>query len=113
MRDETYARDIAAAEGITTRRMAYIVRRLTQQGSIRVKEGRAVIDAMTDEGWYCAPNVYRQSRARTPVVGVVHAIILQKLDSLAEQRLTTNPNTGADYDSHVMRSTTNALRIMA
>lgn len=69
--DETYGRDIAAAEGITTRGTAYIVLKLTQQGSICVEEARAVIDAMIDEGWYCAPDVYTK--------------ILQKLDSLADQ----------------------------
>ncbi|MCU4718154.1 DUF3368 domain-containing protein [Halapricum hydrolyticum] len=69
--DEAYGRDVAAAETITTRGTAYIVLRLTQQGSIRVEEARTVIDSMIDEGWYCAPDVY--------------AKILQKLDSLAEQ----------------------------
>lgn len=56
--DETYGRDVAAAEGITTRGTAYLVLRLTTQGAIDVDEARTVIDTMIDDGWYCAPDVY-------------------------------------------------------
>ena len=68
--DETYGRGVAAAEGITTRGTAYLVLKLASEGTIGVDEARSVIDAMVDEGWYCAPDVY--------------AKIVQKLDLLAD-----------------------------
>ena len=68
--DETYGRDVAAAEGITTRGTAYLVLKLVSEGTLSVDDARTVIDAMIDEGWYCAPDVY--------------AKIVQKLDSLAD-----------------------------
>lgn len=67
--DETYGRDVAAAEGITTRGTAYLVLKLATRGEIDVDEARSVIDAMIDEGWYCAPGVY--------------AKLVQRLESLA------------------------------
>jgi predicted nucleic acid-binding protein len=68
--DETYGRDVAAAEGITTRGTAYLVLKLASEGTLSVDDARTVIDAMIDEGWYCAPDVY--------------AKIIQKLESLAD-----------------------------
>ncbi|PSP74532.1 DUF3368 domain-containing protein [Halobacteriales archaeon QH_6_68_27] len=68
--DETYGREVAAAEGITTRGTAYLVLKLASEGTISVDDARTVIDAMIDEGWYCAPDVY--------------AKIVRKLDSLAD-----------------------------
>ncbi|WP_053948989.1 DUF3368 domain-containing protein [Halolamina sediminis] len=68
--DETYGRDVAAAEGITTRGTAYLVLKLTTQGAISTDDARDVIDSMIEEGWYCAPDVY--------------AKIAQKLDSLQD-----------------------------
>lgn len=68
--DETYGRDVAAAEGITTRGTAYLVLKLASEGTLSVDDARAVIDSMIDEGWYCAPDVY--------------AKIVQKLDSLTD-----------------------------
>ena len=68
--DETYGRDVAAAEGITTRGTAFLLLKLASEGTISVDEARTVIDAMIDEGWYCAPDVY--------------AKIVQKLDSMAD-----------------------------
>jgi predicted nucleic acid-binding protein len=68
--DETYGRDVAAAEGITTQGTAYLVLKLASEGTISVDEARSVIDAMIDEGWYCAPDVY--------------AKIIQKLESLTD-----------------------------
>ena len=68
--DETYGRDVAAAEGITTRGTAYLVLKLASEGTISVDDARTVIDAMINEGWYCAPDVY--------------AKIVRKLDSLAD-----------------------------
>ena len=70
MMDETYGRDVAAAEGITTRGTAYLVLKLASEGTLSVDDARTVIDAMIDEGWYCAPDVY--------------AKIIQKLESLAD-----------------------------
>ena len=68
--DETYGRDVAAAEGITTRGTAYLVLKLASEGTLSVDDARTVIDAMIDKGWYCAPDVY--------------AKIVQKLESLAD-----------------------------
>jgi predicted nucleic acid-binding protein len=68
--DETYGRDVAAAEGITTRGTAYLVLTLTSDGALSVDDARTVIDEMIDKGWYCAPDVY--------------AKIIQKLESLAD-----------------------------
>lgn len=68
--DEAYGRDVAAAEGITTRGTAYLVLRLAKRGVIDVDDARTVIDAMVDAGWYCAPPLY--------------ARIVQTLESLAE-----------------------------
>ena len=67
--DETYGRDVAAAEGITTRGTAYLILKLTKEGAISADEARTVVDAMIDTGWYCAPDVYSK--------------IIQKLESLA------------------------------
>jgi len=66
--DEAYGRDVAATEGITTRGTAYLVLVLASNGTISVDEARTVIDAMVEEGWYCAPNIY--------------AKIIQKFESL-------------------------------
>lgn len=56
--DETYGRDVAASEGITTRGTAYLVLRLASQETISVDEARTTINGMIEEGWYCAPDVY-------------------------------------------------------
>jgi predicted nucleic acid-binding protein len=66
--DETYGRDVAASEGITTRGTAYLLLKLTKQGAITVEDTGTVIDSMIEAGWYCAPDVYRK--------------IVDKLDSL-------------------------------
>ncbi|WP_340097952.1 DUF3368 domain-containing protein [Salinibaculum salinum] len=68
--DETYGRDVAATEGITTQGTTYLVLRLAKDGPISVEEARTAIDAMIDEGWYCAPDVY--------------AKIVQKIESLSD-----------------------------
>lgn len=68
--DETYGRDVAATEDITTRGTAYLVLKLAKEGAISVDDARSVIDRMIDEGWYCAPDVYTK--------------IVQKLESLAD-----------------------------
>jgi predicted nucleic acid-binding protein len=68
--DETYGRDVAAAEGITTRGTAYIVLRCVKDGALGAEDGRSVIDSMIEKGWYCSPAVY--------------AKIVAKLDSLSD-----------------------------
>ncbi|WP_227015630.1 DUF3368 domain-containing protein [Haloarcula sp. JP-L23] len=68
--DETYERDVAATEDITTRGTAYLVLKLAKQEAISMDDARTVIDVMIDEGWYCAPDVYTK--------------IVQTLDSLAD-----------------------------
>jgi len=67
--DETYGRDVASTEGITTRGTAYVVLYLASQNVISVDDARTVIDGMVDKGWYCSPNMY--------------AKIVQKLDSFS------------------------------
>jgi predicted nucleic acid-binding protein len=44
--DETYGRDVATAEGITTRGTAYLVLKLASEGTISIDDARTVIDAM-------------------------------------------------------------------
>jgi len=68
--DGTYGRDVAAAEGITTRGTAFLVLKCTKQGAISSDDARTIIDAMIDEGWYCAPDVYTK--------------ILRKLETLSD-----------------------------
>lgn len=58
--DETYGRDVATTEGITTRGTAYLILTLAADGTIEVGDARTVIDEMIDAGWYCAPPVYRR-----------------------------------------------------
>ena len=67
--DETYGRDVAETEGVSTRGTAYLVLVLATEGFIHVDDARTVIDRMIDEGWYCAPDIY--------------AKIVRKLDSIA------------------------------
>lgn len=67
--DETYGRDVASTEGITTRGTAYLVLSLASQDVISVEKARTVIDAMVEEGWYCSPSMY--------------AKIVQKLESFS------------------------------
>jgi predicted nucleic acid-binding protein len=68
--DETYGRDVAATEGITTRGTAYLVLKPAKQGVIDPEDARSVIDAMIDDGWYCATDVYTK--------------IVRKLESFSE-----------------------------
>ncbi|MGB9961552.1 DUF3368 domain-containing protein [Halobacterium sp. MBLA0001] len=68
--DESYGRDVATTEGITTRGTAFLVLKCTKQGAISSGDARTTIDAMIDEGWYCAPDVYTR--------------IIQKLETLSE-----------------------------
>jgi predicted nucleic acid-binding protein len=56
--DEQYGRDVAAAEGITTRGTAYLVLKLTKQGAISPEDAQTTIDSIIDAGWYCAPDIY-------------------------------------------------------
>ena len=67
--DETYGRDVASTEGITTRGTAYLVLYLVSQNVISVENARTVIDEMIEKGWYCSPSMYAE--------------IVQKLDSLS------------------------------
>lgn len=66
--DEAYGRDVAATEGVTTRGTAFLVLRLAKEGVVPPAEARATVDAMVDEGWYCAPDLY--------------AKLLRKLDAI-------------------------------
>ncbi len=56
--DETYGRDVAASENISTRGTAYLVLKLAKEGGIGVEDARSVIDGMIDAGWYCSPGLY-------------------------------------------------------
>lgn len=66
--DETYGRDVAATEGVTTRGTAYLVLHLADQQVLSVETARTVIDEMIEAGWYCSPSMY--------------AKLVQKLDSI-------------------------------
>ncbi len=67
--DETYGRDVASTEGITTRGTAFLVLKLAKEGAITVDDARTVIDSMIDEGWYCAPAVYTKIVQRLDALG--------------------------------------------
>ena len=56
--DEACGRDVATTEGITTRGTAFLVLQVATHGHVGPDEARTVIDAMVEEGWYCAPDVY-------------------------------------------------------
>ena len=66
--DEQYGRDVAAAEGVSTRGTAFLVLTRLKAGVIDAEETRATVDAMIDAGWYCAPDVY------TRIVGEIERI---------------------------------------
>ncbi|MDT3435526.1 DUF3368 domain-containing protein [Haloarcula sp. 1CSR25-25] len=68
--DETYGRDVAAVEGITTRGTAFLILTSTKEGVISSDEAHTTIDAMIDAGWYCSPSVYMK--------------IVQKLETFSE-----------------------------
>ncbi|WP_254546954.1 DUF3368 domain-containing protein [Halomarina pelagica] len=67
--DETYGRDVAATEGITTRGTAYPVLSIATRGR-SAPPTRAALDAMVEADWYCALDVY--------------ARVVRKLDSIAD-----------------------------
>ena len=67
--DETYGRDVASSEDVTTRGTAYLVLYLAAQQVISTEKARTVIDNMVEEGWYCSPSMY--------------AKLVQKLDSIS------------------------------
>ena len=68
--DEAHGRSVANTEGVTTRGTAYVVLWLIRVGAISAAEGREIIDAMLDTGWYCAPDMY--------------AKLLRRLESVAD-----------------------------
>ncbi|RBI63864.1 DUF3368 domain-containing protein [halophilic archaeon] len=62
--DERYGRDVADTEGIATRGTAFLLLLLVKRDVITKREARTTIDAMMDQGWYCAPNLYAQIIAK-------------------------------------------------
>ena len=66
--DEAAGRSAAEVEGIETRGTAYVVLAAVSDGAITPGAGRKTIDAMIENGWYVAPDLY--------------AKILSKLESL-------------------------------
>jgi len=56
--DESHGRAVADTEDVTTRGTAYVVLWLVREGEIGAADGRETIDAMLDNGWYCAPDMY-------------------------------------------------------
>lgn len=56
--DDQYGRNVADAEAIETRGTAYLLLRLLAADVIDGDEAQETIDAMLDEGWYCAPDLY-------------------------------------------------------
>lgn len=57
--DEAYGRDVAATEGIPTRGTAYLVLWLLREDYLDGSAASEIIDSMLDEGWYCAPDLYK------------------------------------------------------
>ena len=68
--DERYGRDVADAEGISTRGTPYLVLELLKEDVVTANEARETIDEMLDAGWYCTPDLY--------------AKILQKIEDLSD-----------------------------
>lgn len=66
--DEAAGRSAAEVEGIETRGTAYVVLAAVSDGAITPDARRETIDAMIENGWYVAPDLY--------------AKILSKLESL-------------------------------
>ena len=56
--DEAAGRSGAEIEGIETRRTSFLVLSAVSDGAISPADGRAAIDAMIDQGWYVAPDLY-------------------------------------------------------
>ena len=56
--DESAGRSAADVEDVETRGTAYLVLAAVRDGMLSTTEGREVIDAMIDCGWYVAPDVY-------------------------------------------------------
>lgn len=56
--DEAAGRSAAEVEGVETRGTAYVVLLSAKKGDVSVSDARETIDAMIDEGWYCAPDLY-------------------------------------------------------
>lgn len=78
--DETYGRDVADAEAITTRGTAYLILRLVTHDAISPDEARVVIDSMLESGWYCAPDVY------ATIVQILEALWLLRVTALLKSR---------------------------
>jgi len=56
--DEAAGRSAADVEGIETRGTAYLVLSAVKHGKRSPEAGRETIDAMIDNGWYVAPDLY-------------------------------------------------------
>ena len=56
--DEAVGRSAAEIEVIETRGTAFVVLSAVSDGAISPEDGRAAIDAMIDQGWYVAPDLY-------------------------------------------------------
>ena len=52
--DETYCRGVAVTEEVEMRGTAFLVLSFVRDGVIEAEEGREIVDAMLDSGWYCA-----------------------------------------------------------
>ena len=67
--DEAHGRTVADTEGVRTRGTAYVVLWLVREGTISAVQGRKIIDAMLDSGWYCAPDMYAKLLGRLESLG--------------------------------------------
>lgn len=56
--DERYGRDVAETENIQTRGTAYLFLYCVKHGAVTADTARETLDAMIEEGWFCAPNLY-------------------------------------------------------
>lgn len=62
--DEATGRSAGEVEGIETRGTAYVVLSAVSNGAITQAEGLETVDAMIDEGWYIAPDLYTKIREK-------------------------------------------------
>jgi len=67
--DEAYGRTGAEVEGIQMRGTAYRVLSLFSDGELSTGDGKEMLDAMLDAGWYCQPDLYAKLLAKLDELG--------------------------------------------
>lgn len=66
--DEQAGRAIASIEGIPSRGTAYVVLNAQAEGVLDAETARAVVDALLEVGWYCAPDLYAQIQRKIDAI---------------------------------------------